>query len=169
MITSFKIFENHDWNKILYDATWTNLKIGKDRWYMDFDKIKLTVENGANVNSCGTLNWATRMNNFGIVKYMLEHGANPEDIQDTGKWTPLMSAACDGYVDIAKILIDYDADPYLGNFQDNTTMDIITPNSKTSSAVFGYEHQKKDIQKNRDEIREYIEKSLHVAARRYNL
>jgi len=89
-----KLYENENkWNKVLHAATWTHFKIGADKWYMNFDKIKLAIENGADPNFCGTLNWATRMNNFEVVKYMLEHGANPEDIQDTGKWTPLMSAA----------------------------------------------------------------------------
>lgn len=177
MITSFKIFENHNWNEVLHAATWTGKSIGTKKrgnlrdtfYYMDFDKIKLAIENGADVDSCDTLGWAVRMNRFEIVKYMLEHGANPDKSIDSGEWTPLMCAADDGYVDIAKILIDYNADPFQGNFQDTTTMDIITPKSKTSDAPFGYERQKKELQKNRDEIREYIEKSVHVAARRYNL
>jgi ankyrin repeat protein len=166
-----KLFENKkDWNKVLRVATWTQKKIGKDKWSMDFDKIKLAIENGADVDSCQTLEWATRMNNFEVVKFCLENGADVNYQNSDCKWTPLMSAANDGYVDIAKILIDYDADPFIGNFQDNTTMDIITPNSKTGNAVFGYEYVSEEIRKKRDEIRKYIEdNSIHLISKKYNL
>ena len=71
---------------------------------------------------------------------------------------------------VAKILIDYNADPFLGNFQYNTTMDIITPKSKTSTAIFGYEYQPINIKKNRDEIRKYLEEnSIHMVTKKYNL
>jgi ankyrin repeat protein len=168
-----KLFENtKDWNQVLRDATWTHKEIVRNKiWYMDFDKIKLAVENGAEVDSCHTLFWAEKMNNLEVVKYMLEHGADVEDTDDSGKWTPLMSAALDGNVDIAKILIDYDADPFIGNFQGNTTMDILTPGcKKLQGASFNYESVSKKIQRKRDEIRKYIkDNSIHMKIKDYNL
>lgn len=165
-------YENKNkWDKLLFDSTWTHRQIGTERWYMDFDNIKLAIENGANPNSCGTLTWATRMNNYEIVKYVLEHGADVDDIYDDScKWTALMSAANSGYVEVAKLLIDYDADPFHPNFQDYTTIDVITPKRSTSNAIFGYESQSKFIQRKRNEIRRYLEEnSIHLATRKYNL
>ena len=164
-----------DWNVVLHDGTWTHKeigpknKIGDRRYYLNFEKIKLALENGADVEFCGTLYWSTRNNYFEIVKLCLEHGANVNYQDNDCKWTPLMSASNDGYVSIAKILIDYDADPFIGNFQGYTTMDVITPNSKLQNASFGYEHVSKTIQKSRDEIRKYVEKSIHVVSKKYNL
>ncbi len=171
---NFKIFEqekNKDyWNIILKNATYTH-KIKQNLYLLDFDKIKLSIENGADVNFCNTLSWATRNNNFEIVKYMLENGADPDNCENvSGEWISLMSAACDGYVDIAKILIDYGANPFVGNFQDITTIDIIMPNKQTKDSVFGYENQSKYIQKKRDDILEYIIKnSIHYISKQYNL
>jgi ankyrin repeat protein len=159
-----KKFENTDWNEVLHNATWSNERInrkGSDIFYrMDFDKIKLAIENGADVDSCGTLSWAVSMNNFEIVKYLLEHGAdvNTKNISssNSGEWTPLMLASDDGYVDIAKILIDYGADPVMGNFQDTTSLDILTPRSCISTAAFGYEAVNGNIKNKRDKIFRYI-------------
>lgn len=158
-----------NWNQLLYNGTWTNKKINNDKYYLDFTKIKLAIENGANVDSCGTLEWATRNENFEIVKFCLEHNANVNYQDDSCKWTPLMSASNDGYVEIAKLLIDYDANPFIGNFQDYNTIDILYPN-KLSSAVFSYENSSKEIQNNRDQIREYLEQnSIYMVSKKYNL
>ena len=156
------------WNKVLHNATWTHKKISKNEWFMDFDKIKLAIENGADVEFCQTLSWAVRMNNFEVVKYMLEHGANVNYQDNDCKWSPLMTAANDGYVEIAKLLIDYNADPFLGNFQGYTTMDVVEEESPVSDASFGYKQSEK-MRRNRDEIRKYIEGSDIVAAKKYNL
>lgn len=171
MITNFSLFENQDWNKVLHDATWTQKKIGKEKWYMDFDKIKLAIENGADVDICYTLEWAVKMNDFKIVKYMLEHGADPNLTNDSTGWNPLMCACAlsDIDVDIAKILIDYGADPFLGNFQGTTAMDTVSPKSNCKFASFGYECASKEIREKRDEIRKYIEQSTRVVAKKYNL
>ena len=170
-----KLYENKNkWNKILRDATWTQNKIGEDLWYMDLDKIKLAIENGADPNSCATLNWASRMNNLEVAKYMLEHGANADDMKkpfaDSCEWTPLMSAANDGYVEMAKLLIDYEADPFHPNFQGYTTIDVVTPKRETSNASFGYESQTKEMKRKRDEIRKYLENnSIHLVSKKYNV
>ena len=145
-----------------------NGKLIEPIFYLDFSKIKLAIENGADVDSCGTIDWATRNDNFEVVKFCLEQGANVNYQDRDGKWTPLMIASCDGSVEIAKLLIDYDADPFIGNFQDINTIDILYPNKL--QALFGYEQVSKKIQKKRDEIRRYLEEnSIHITTKKYNL
>ena len=155
MITQFKIFESiTNWNKILHDAAWTHKKKSKDAYLMDFDKIKLAVENGADVDSCGALSWAVRMNNYKVAKFMLENGANVNAQDDSCKWTPLMTASNDGFVKIAKLLIDYDADPTIGNFQNVTVFDILA--NLEFDACFSYQRSSIEMRKNRDEIYKYL-------------
>lgn len=154
------IKESTDWNKVLHDATWTHKKQtfipvvgerdGDSLYLMDLDKIKIAVKNGADVECCSTLEWAVRNNNFEVVKYMLENGANVNYQNNDCKWTPLMLASDVGNVEIAKILIDYNADPLIGNFQNINVIDILTP------AMFGYNNNvSKDIQQKRDQIYKY--------------
>ena len=149
------IKESTDWNKILYDATWSHEEIGEDIWYMDLDKIKLSIENGADPDSAGTLDWSVSMNNYPIVKYMLENGANVNYQNQDCKWTPLMTAIGnpddlmnDDSIKIAKLLIDYGADPLIGNFQDISAMDLLLGKSLKA--------RNKKIQKQRDKVYSYI-------------
>ena len=172
MIKKYSIFkESTDWNKILHEGTWTGKKLLKDNhYYMDFEKIKLAVNNGADVDSCETLSWAVRMNNFEVTKFMLENGANVNYQNNGCKWTPLMSASDDGYVEIAKLLIDYNANPFIGNFQGFTTLDVINPNTNAKGSIFSYEQASKDIQRQRDKIRDYLYKhSIYMISQKYNL
>jgi ankyrin repeat protein len=154
--------ENTDWNKVLHSATWGRPK-KFDKYDLDFDNIKKAVENGADVNYCGTMQWAVRNDNFEVVKFMLENGAdvNYQDRRD-GEWTALMLACTKAYVDIAKILIDFGADPTIGNFQGNTTFKILEiPESKNKDdgdwiSKFNWDRTTKEIKEKRDEIFEYL-------------
>lgn len=163
MITRFKIFENNtNWNKVLHSATWGRPKKSNDRYDLDFDNIKLAVENGADVDSCGTMQWAVRNDNYEIVKYMLEHGADVNYQNDDGKWTSLMLACSEGQVDIAKLLIDFGADPTIGNFQDLTTFNVLNIPESTNKkdgvwiSKFNWDRTTTEIKEKRDEIFRYL-------------
>lgn len=141
---------------MLREATWTHKKNSENEYLFDLEQLKIAVRNGADVDSCGTLEWAVRNNNLDVVKYMLKNKANVNYQDDDCKWTSLMMASDSGYVDIAKVLIDYNADPLIGNFQAITALDILTPNSFTKDASFGYESCPNELKKKRDEIVKYL-------------
>lgn len=147
-----KFEESINWNEVLYKVTWNNL---------DFDKIKLAIENGANPDYGETLSWALRCQKYNIVKYMVEHGANINFQDDDCKWTPIMLCFADEEVrvDIAKFLIDHDADLTIGNFQDTNALDILS-HTKLQNASFGYPNVAKKEQKKMDEIFAYYMQHL---------
>lgn len=150
------IKESTDWNQVLHDGTWTQKKISEDRWYMDLDKIKLAIENGADPDYCETLIWATRMDNVPVVKFMLDNGSDVNNQQvtphDSGNWAPLMLSSMDGNLEVSKILIDYGADPTLENFQGFTVFDIILPSKETE----WYQNASSEEKNARDKIFQYL-------------
>jgi len=87
---------------------------------------------------------------------MLENGANVNDqSQDSTKWTPLMHSIGNPYelmnddsIKIAKLLIDYGADPLIGNFQDISAMDLLLGKSLKA--------RNEKTQKQRDKVYSYI-------------
>lgn len=123
------------WNKVLYDATWRTDRKGKripyDENFINFDGVKLAIENGADVESANTLYWAVRMSDLKTVKYMVEHGANINYQDNDTKWTPIMSAVGSNNdhpinLDLCLFLLDNGADPTIGNFQNINTMDLLS-------------------------------------------
>ena len=76
--------------------------------------VKLLLDNGANVNEQGILNWTTliqavRDGYTDVVKVLLEHGA---DINIEGKWGTALDHAKDGgYNEIVQLLSNYSAKP----------------------------------------------------------
>jgi ankyrin repeat protein len=162
---SYKKFNESrlDWNKVLKKATWSSEKYN-DVYYIDLDNVKLAIENGADVDSCGTLSWAVRNKNFDVVKYMLENGADVNYQDNDCKWTPLMTVSDDfngrNELEIAKILIDYGADPLIGNFQNFNTMDILEHDGELKNATFGYNHSSAEGKKIKDEIYKYIMQNI---------
>jgi len=138
-----KTFENFnkDWDDVLKKATWTQKKISENVWEMDFENIKLAIENGADIEYCGTLGWAVRMINYKVAKFLLENSA---DVNYSGKnpfskdWSIIASLILDydnakqkfdlsEYLKVAKMLIDYDADLSQNNFQDNNALKLLFP------------------------------------------
>jgi hypothetical protein len=146
--SKFIIKESVDWNEKLRNATWSK--------NIDLEGLKIAVQNGADVDSCGTLSWAVRHDNLDVVKYMLKNNANVNYQDNDCKWAPLMTASDDGFVDIAKILIDYNADPLIGNFQNINTLDILRPNSDIKNSSFSYESSSKKLKLQRDKIFNYL-------------
>ncbi len=134
-----KNFENmrdkNYWEEILHDGTWRtdrekNQEIPYDKNFINFDKVKLAIENGADPDSSETLAWAVRTNNLPVVKYMVENGANINQQDDSCKWTPIMNAV-GSYQDhpinleMCIFLLDNGADPTIGNFQNINTLDLL--------------------------------------------
>jgi len=73
-----------------------------------------------------------------------------------------MVACSEGQVDIAKILIDYSADPTIENFQNLNTFDILNiPKSKNKKdgdwiAKFNWSRTTKEMKEKREEIFKYL-------------
>lgn len=153
------------WNKVLHDATWRTDRKGKkipyDENFINFDKVKLAIENGADVDSARTLYWAVRMGDFKTVKYMLEHGADINSREgDSVKWNPIMSAVGSNpehpiNLDICLYLLDNGADPTIGNFQNINTMDLLS-HTKMPNMVCAYRMVPKEEKKKMDIISKYI-------------
>jgi len=166
-----KLFENTNWNKVLHSATWGRPKNSEDNYDLDFDNIKLAVENGADVDFCNTLSWAIRNDNYEVIKFMLENGA---DVNFQDNDSPLMLACSEGQVDIAKLLIDYGADPTIGNFQDFTTFDIlnipVSTNKKDGNwiAKFNWSRTTTEIKEKRNEIFKYLSQQKKDITDYYN-
>lgn len=128
------IEEKSHWNQVLHDATWTHEKIGEKEWRIDFDLLKDAIENGADVDSEASLEWAVIMKKPEIVKYLLEHGANVNYQNTDMKFTPISHLLLiqndsvvhtEDEITIAQILIEFNADFLIGNVQDNKTIDIL--------------------------------------------
>ena len=146
------------WNKVLHTATWrtdrTHKKIPYDENYIDFDNVKLAIENGADPDSANTLSWAIRMNDFKVVKYMVEHGADINKQHDSGKWTPIMSALSPQKkpinLEMCIFLLDNGADPTISNFQNINALDILS-HTKMKDFIPAYPRVSK-IEKNKMDI-----------------
>jgi len=161
-----KTFENFnkDWNDVLHLATWTHKKSGK-RYYIDFENLKKAIENGADVDSCESLNWGVRNNNYEVVKYLLEHEADPNHRTNNNDWSIISSSLLDIHtlfskseitetdidtsIKICKLLIDYDADLSQKNFQYNTALMLIFPYKNFSKRrIFPPENDKEETYRN---------------------
>lgn len=66
---------------------------------------------------------AERYGNVGMVKLLLEHGANLNSIGPFGE-TVLIIAVSDGYGEIIELLIQKGADPHLKDNNGNTALMI---------------------------------------------
>ena len=74
----------------------------------DFDPVRQTV-----------LHWATRRNYLEITEMLLKAGANVDATDMMGR-TPLFFAAKNSFVDMVKLLISYEADPFLASKKGET-------------------------------------------------
>ncbi len=95
------------------------------------DAAKLLVERGAQVDLVARnanihvtpLHSAAAGSRSGIVKLLLEHGADPNAAQDGG-FTPLHSAAQNGDRESAEALLEAGAEPSLANDDGKTPADL---------------------------------------------
>ena len=69
------------------------------------------------------LHKACHRGNIDTVKYLIEHEANVNALDDD-KDTPLHWACCEGYVDIVKYLIENGADLNAVNYDEDTPISI---------------------------------------------
>jgi len=153
------------WNKILHDATWRtdrkdNEKIPYDENFINFDDVKLAIENGADPDSCGTLSWAVSMDDLKTIKYIVNNGANINFQDNDCKWTPIMSAVGDTQnhpinLEMCIFLLDNGADPTIGNFQNINTMDLLS-HTKMKNFKPAYPKKNKGDQEKMDIIYKHI-------------
>lgn len=82
-------------------------------------RLEQLVARGADVNGFSNgytpIVWAASGNHPAAVRWLLEHGAQPDRRDTNNGWTALMSAASGGYTEAARLLLDAGAD---GNLQD---------------------------------------------------
>ena len=82
-------------------------------------EMESLVAAGADVNNReathAPLVWAASSNKPEAVLWLLEHGAEVDGRDPASKWTPLMSAAHGGYLEVAQILMDHGANPNLAD------------------------------------------------------
>ncbi len=97
-------------------------------WACRFKRIALVyllLKNGANLNAPKyLLKCAVNVNDGLIVRLLLDHGANPNEIIDDnwGLDTALHAAVFRGYENIARILLDHNADVNLRDRHDWTPL-----------------------------------------------
>lgn len=96
----------------------------------DLDKIKLLVENGAdleyqneNANKDTAIIWAAEQPSWHILEYVIQNGADM-NYQNEKCETALMRAVSRGYLSNVKILIKYKADVSLKDKEGRTALDI---------------------------------------------
>lgn len=77
---------------------------------------------------------AIRKGSMGLVKYLVDHGADVS-LQDRDGWTPLMTAAWLDDGELVHFLVDHKADPNGKGSADLTPLAIASQNGKDVSAV----------------------------------
>ena len=90
-----------------------------------------TVDVKETINGNAALNYAAHEGHLAIAKVLLEHGADHRLVDDDG-WTPLMSAAARGHLDMVKMLLSLsqvgdNAETHTGNTRDWQNHDGTTP------------------------------------------
>jgi hypothetical protein len=100
-------------------------------------QLRLFLDSGENPNTVSLnsnpLIRATLLNNYKIVKLLLEYNANP-NLYDLAKTTPLHIAARKGNIEIVKILLKYNANPNLQDFSGFTSLLRAISNQNTEVA-----------------------------------
>ena len=76
--------------------------------YQRANTVSCLLSNGANANAsakgASVLHWATTLRNYGIVRLLLEHGADA-NADDASRQKPLHKAAMRGLIDIMSLLL----------------------------------------------------------------
>jgi len=85
------------------------------RAHCDMDFLMLLIESGADKfdfddEGVSIFDMAITYNNIEMVEYLIQEGIDINNTNRRSGFTPLMGAACYGRVEIAKILIDNNAD-----------------------------------------------------------
>jgi ankyrin repeat protein len=86
-------------------------QVWQGAWDGNVEQVRSAVDKGANVNVRGKGGWApllvaARNGHFDVVQYLVEHGADIEQSDNSRDKTPLLAAAFKGHYDIVKYLVD---------------------------------------------------------------
>jgi hypothetical protein len=115
-----------------------NQQLLQGAFNLDFAQIRDALKLRADVNAVDVdnnntaLNLVTSINNYTLVQYLLDHGANPNMANGAGM-TPLHYAVLWLNPRMVKLLLDNGADPTLRNIGDKTPADYlrdITPDQE---------------------------------------
>ncbi len=103
----------------------------------DFDLLMLLVENGADAfdfdeEGVSIFDIAITYDNIEMVEYLVEQGIEVNKTNRRSGFTPLMAAACYGRIEIAKILINCDADQTASDSKGFTAADFARKMNKKS-------------------------------------
>ena len=114
---------NKKWNQVLTSESFQ--KMGKSSfnvWLISAakfghgDMAQLLLRLGAEADNKSENNihtplyYAAHKGHMGVVKVLLDGGANP-NVETRNGWTPLHSAVMEGHKDVAKLLLEAGADP----------------------------------------------------------
>ncbi len=95
----------------------------KVRHELEMHPQKVTMRDG---NGRTLLSWAAQLGHLGVVKVLIESGAEINAIDDTIlKETPLQNAVLENYSDIIEILLEYGADVSIEDNNGNTALHIL--------------------------------------------
>jgi len=94
----------------------------------DFNKVRLALNFGADVNPKGNGGWtplhlATYHNHIQIAKFLIDRGADVNAKANGGR-TPLHEAVLNNATEVAKLLLDKGADVEAKNVYGNTPLDL---------------------------------------------
>ncbi|HYD19489.1 MAG TPA: ankyrin repeat domain-containing protein [Patescibacteria group bacterium] len=73
------------------------------------------VEIDARQNDVTALAWAANDAKIPAVRWLMEHGANPDALVEGGKWTPFMVAAAGESLELVQAMLALGANPLAGN------------------------------------------------------
>jgi len=107
------------------------------RSHCDFSILMFLIESGADIydfddEGVSIFDMAITYNNIKIVEFFLEKGIDVNTTQRRSRFTPLMCAACYGRTEIAKILLDNNADKDATDSKGITATDFACKMNKKS-------------------------------------
>lgn len=107
------------------------------REHCDIELLMLLIKSGADIydfdnEGVSIFDMAITYNNIEIVNYILEQGIDVNKTTRRSGFTALMAAACYGRAEIAKILLEHDADINIKDSKGFTAIDFARKMNKKS-------------------------------------
>ena len=104
---------------------------------VDQDMLELLIESGADIlysddEGVNIMDFAVTYNNMFMIRHLLEHGKDVNDVTRKSGFTPLMAAVCYGRYDIFRVLLEAGADISAVERKGMTALDFAKKMRKTS-------------------------------------